>query len=115
MNLTPRQSEVLLWVQRGLSNKQIAKRLNIGESTVKLHMTAILEKHGVRNRTQLAMYSTQGQVLNLPEVSDLEREPIGWIKRSGKHVHGVVFYSQPPAEDWEPIYTKENREKEKQI
>jgi len=109
MNLTQKQSEVLFWVQQGLSNKQIAKRLNIVESTVKLHVGVILKKHGVRNRTQLAMYSTQGQVLSLPAISDLEREPIGWIKRAGKHVQGVLFYSPPPSDDWEPIYTKEKQ------
>lgn len=54
--LTPRQQEVLSLVcNRGLSNKAIAKVLNISESTVKIHMTSILKAYCVQNRTQLAI------------------------------------------------------------
>jgi DNA-binding NarL/FixJ family response regulator len=56
--LTPRQKQIFdLVVSRGSSNKAIARTLNISESTVKLHMTAILKKNSVRNRTQLAVFS----------------------------------------------------------
>lgn len=56
--LTPRQQEILSIIkQRGASNKVIARILGITESTVKLHITAILKKHKVRNRTQLALFS----------------------------------------------------------
>ena len=56
--LTIRQAQVLQLVQeRGASNKTIAKILNLSESTVKLHMGAILKKYGLRNRTQLALFS----------------------------------------------------------
>lgn len=56
--LTARQSQVLeLIQQRGASNKVIARALGISESTVKLHVTEILKKYGVRNRTQLALFS----------------------------------------------------------
>lgn len=58
IRLTPRQSQILqLVANRGASNKVIAKILDISESTVKLHMSAILKKFGVRNRTQLAIFS----------------------------------------------------------
>lgn len=54
--LTVRQHEVLLLVcNRGLSNKKIAAALKITESTVKIHVSAILKIYGVRNRTQLAL------------------------------------------------------------
>lgn len=54
--LTPRQTQVLSLVcNRGLSNKKIAQALKISESTVKIHMSAILREYGVRNRTQLAL------------------------------------------------------------
>ncbi len=54
--LTPRQRQVLQLVcNRGLSNKKIASALNIAESTVKIHISAILKSFGVRNRTQLAL------------------------------------------------------------
>jgi DNA-binding CsgD family transcriptional regulator len=56
--LTPRQKQIFdLIIHRGASNKAIARILNISESTVKLHMTAILKKNSVRNRTQLAVFS----------------------------------------------------------
>lgn len=56
--LTPRQQQIYtLVIDKGASNKAIGRILNISESTVKLHMTAILKKYGVRNRTQLAVFS----------------------------------------------------------
>lgn len=56
IHVTPRQQEVLnLVCNRGLSNKKIASVLNISESTVKIHISAILKEYGVRNRTQLAL------------------------------------------------------------
>lgn len=56
ITLTCRQQEVLALVcNRGLSNKKIAYMLKISESTVKIHVSAILKSYGVRNRTQLAL------------------------------------------------------------
>jgi DNA-binding NarL/FixJ family response regulator len=46
--------------RRGLSNKRIAQTLKISESTVKVHISAILKSYGVRNRTQLVLASTTG-------------------------------------------------------
>jgi DNA-binding CsgD family transcriptional regulator len=58
IRLTPRQAEVLELIQkRGASNKVIARSLGIAESTVKLHVSEIFKKYGVRNRTQLALFS----------------------------------------------------------
>jgi DNA-binding NarL/FixJ family response regulator len=57
-SLTPRQMQVLLLVcNRGLPNKKIASSLGISESTVKIHVSAILKAYGVVNRTQLALVS----------------------------------------------------------
>ena len=54
--LTNRQQQVMSLVcNRGLSNKKIAQVLQISESTVKVHISAILKEYGVRNRTQLAL------------------------------------------------------------
>jgi len=55
-SLTGRQQEVFdLIASRGLSNKQIARVLNISESTVKIHVGAVMKNLCVRNRTQLAL------------------------------------------------------------
>lgn len=56
--LTPRQTQILnLVLSKGASNKVIANILKISESTVKLHITSILKKYGLRNRTQLALFA----------------------------------------------------------
>ncbi len=56
ISLTTRQAQILALIKdKGASNKAIARILNITESTVKLHVTSILKKYGVRNRTQLAV------------------------------------------------------------
>ncbi|EJT05999.1 response regulator transcription factor [Rhizobium sp. CCGE 510] len=54
-NLTPREREVMDLVSQGLSNKHIGLRLNLQEKTVKHHMTQILSKLGVSNRTEAAL------------------------------------------------------------
>ena len=56
ITLTERQSQIAsLICKRGLSNKKVANMLNITESTVKAHVSAILKAYGVRNRTQLVV------------------------------------------------------------
>ena len=53
-SLTSREREVLVLVARGLTNKDIAHELVIGESTVKAHIRHVLEKLGARSRTEAA-------------------------------------------------------------
>jgi DNA-binding NarL/FixJ family response regulator len=53
--LTPRQREVLSHLAQGRSNKEIARRLGLFESTVKVHVKSILKKLDAANRTQAAM------------------------------------------------------------
>ena len=50
--LTPRQRTVISLLERGMSNKAIAREMGIGEITVKAHVSAILRKLGVTNRLQ---------------------------------------------------------------
>jgi DNA-binding NarL/FixJ family response regulator len=53
--LTPQQFRVLGMIAEGLLNKQIAYELNVSEATIKAHMTAIMRKLNVSNRTQVAL------------------------------------------------------------
>jgi len=53
--LSSRQREVMLLAAKGLSNKEIARRLEISEGTVKVHLHCIYGKLGIRNRTMLAL------------------------------------------------------------
>ncbi|HSH04853.1 MAG TPA: response regulator transcription factor [Anaerolineae bacterium] len=55
--LSPREMEILEHVTKGLSNKEIAFNLGISHQTVKNHMTAILRKLRVDDRTQAAVYA----------------------------------------------------------
>jgi DNA-binding NarL/FixJ family response regulator len=53
--LSPREMEILQFVTHGLSNKEIASHLRISQQTVKNHMTSILKKLNVQDRTQAAV------------------------------------------------------------
>jgi two-component system, NarL family, response regulator LiaR len=55
--LTEREIEVLRLLAQGQSNKQIARNLQIGEKTVKTHVSNILGKLGVQSRTQATLYA----------------------------------------------------------
>ena len=55
--LSPREMEILQLIARGMSNKEIARELRISRQTVKNHMTSILRKLAVNDRTQAAVYA----------------------------------------------------------
>lgn len=55
--LTARETEVLKLVKDGLANKQIARRLDISERTVKAHLTSAFARIGVTDRTQAALWA----------------------------------------------------------
>ena len=57
--LTPQQFKVLMMVTQGLLNKQIAYDMGISEATVKAHVTAIMNKLGVSNRTQAVLAASK--------------------------------------------------------
>jgi two-component system nitrate/nitrite response regulator NarL len=56
--LSPRESEVMLLVADGLSNKEIGRRLDLREGTVKVHLYNIYQKLDVNNRAALAAFAT---------------------------------------------------------
>lgn len=57
--LTPREQEVLDLIGRGYANKRIAFELGIAEKTVKSHVSHVLAKLGVSDRTQAALYAAR--------------------------------------------------------
>jgi DNA-binding NarL/FixJ family response regulator len=65
IHLTPTQLKVMRGVHAGQLNKQIAYELGIAEATVKAHMTALMRKLNVRNRTQVAI-AAQALTAQLP-------------------------------------------------
>lgn len=56
--LSPREEDVLREIARGMSNKEIARTLDIAETTVKIHVQHILRKLGLTSRVQAAVYAS---------------------------------------------------------
>ena len=59
LDLTPRELEVLRLLAKGASNKEIAKQFEVSEGTVKNHVSNILTRLGLRDRTQAAVYAVE--------------------------------------------------------
>jgi two-component system nitrate/nitrite response regulator NarL len=57
--LSPREHDVLRQIALGASNKEIARTLDIAETTVKIHVQHILRKLGLTSRVQAAVYATR--------------------------------------------------------
>jgi two-component system, NarL family, response regulator DegU len=68
--LSSREMEILQFVARGFSNKEIATELSISRQTVKNHMTAILRKLTVEDRTQAALYALRRGWIRLQDTGD---------------------------------------------
>jgi len=63
--LSPREVEVLKWIAKGKSNKEIAALLFISEGTVKTHVLSIHEKLGVSDRTEAVVTAIKRGILNV--------------------------------------------------
>jgi DNA-binding NarL/FixJ family response regulator len=61
--LTPREREVLELIGRGYANKRIAVELGVSEKTVKTHVSHLLAKLGVRDRTQAAVHALRAGLI----------------------------------------------------
>ena len=58
-SLTPREKDILRHIAEGLSNKMVARRLDISEGTVKVHVKHLLKKLGLRSRVEAAVWAVQ--------------------------------------------------------
>jgi two-component system, NarL family, response regulator LiaR len=68
--LSPRELDVLKAISRGRSNREIAKELSVTEETVKSHVSSILAKLGLSDRTQAAIFGLQHHLVPLDEALD---------------------------------------------
>jgi len=60
--LSPREREILQWLAKGGSNKEIARDLELAESTVKIHVQHILRKLGLNSRVQAAVWAIENGI-----------------------------------------------------
>lgn len=66
--LTDREREVLIMVARGHSNREIASQLGIGDGTIKVHVSRILNKLGLHSRTQAALHAIKQGWVNAADL-----------------------------------------------
>ena len=63
LGITPRELEILQLIASGLSNKEIAAKVNVSENTVKTHSSRVFDKLGARRRTQAVQIGKQYRLI----------------------------------------------------
>ncbi|MBI9046854.1 MAG: response regulator transcription factor [Anaerolineaceae bacterium] len=71
--LTPREIEILHWVARGAPNKEIALQTGITEATVRAHVSNILGKLNLNNRSQVVLYAARKGLVDLESPFDCKK------------------------------------------
>lgn len=66
ISLTKREKEILTYIVEGLSNKEIAKRMFLSNSTIQFHVSNVLSKLGVSKRTEAAYLALKQKLVELP-------------------------------------------------
>jgi len=62
-DLTPRETEIMILIAEGLDNKNIASKLFLAEGTVRNNISRMLDKLGLKDRTQLAVYAVKNNII----------------------------------------------------
>ncbi len=70
--LTPRETEILAYIARGYMNKQVAHELGLSEHTIKNHLSSIMRKLEVNDRTQAVVLAIQSGWIAPPEIEPSE-------------------------------------------
>ncbi|NDJ61426.1 MAG: response regulator transcription factor [Chloroflexi bacterium] len=73
-DLTPQEMAVLALVAEGLTNRQIAVKLYLGEGTVRNYVSSVLAKIGVSNRAEAAAYAVKNNINELVPPSSLDKQ-----------------------------------------
>ena len=69
-DLTNREEEILLLIAKGMSNKEIARKLKIVETTVKVHVKNLLKKLHLRSRVEAAVWAVERDKKNFSQATD---------------------------------------------
>jgi DNA-binding NarL/FixJ family response regulator len=97
VELTQRESELVPLIAQGLKNKEIATELGIAEATVRIYLSTLFRKLGVRDRYELAIYAMKNMaaIIRAPEARDSHG-----TERHGGQVRSMLMRATP--EDFEP-------------
>jgi DNA-binding NarL/FixJ family response regulator len=92
--LSPREKSILRHLIEGDSNKSIARKIDIAEATVKVHVKAILRKIGAQNRTQAAIWGMNNEPLARPANDDSASPTVEIGKRLPNSIEMVADIKQ---------------------